>query len=321
MESLALHHIQEAMERVHAHLPFTPLEQSYHLSQAGRNVYCKLECNQPTAHSFKIRGVLNKLSILGKETCAHGVGAISSGNHGVATCYGAKLLGYAAPEIVIPKNTAQTKVDWIRFLGGTALLMGETFDDAHRLGEDYFSQGGKVLIDAYYEDRDVYAGQGTMMLEILAQNPDIDTVVVPIGGGGLIGGIAVAAKATNPNIRVIGVQTAACPAMVNSLRDGVCYTEHATQDSLCTALIGGVGPRGYEICKDLVDDIIVVTEAEMMQALRHSILNEHHLIEPSSAVVLAAELFHRERVGGENVALVLSGGNIDQDLIQEVVKG
>ena len=148
---------------------------------------------------------------------------------------------------------------------------------------------------------------------------DLDAIFVPVGGGGLIGGIATAVKKINPNIRVIGVQTSACPAMLNSIKDNVCYTEYLSENSICTALIGGVGIRGFEICKKYVDDIILVEENEILLALKYAILNEHHLIEPSSAVTIAAELFHKKKIGGKNIALVISGGNIDGDMIKKAI--
>lgn len=319
MEELELKHIENALERINKYIPYTPLEASYHLSDENRNVYLKLECNQPIVHAFKIRGALNKLSILGKDVCEKGIGAISSGNHGVAVSCAAKMMGFSSPEIVIPKNTAKAKVDLIKFLGGTVVFKGETYDDAHILGEEYFKKDNKTIIDAYFMDKDIFAGQGSIALEILKQKPEIDTIVVPIGGGGLIGGIATAVKKINPNIRVIGVQTSACPAMLNSIKDNVCYTEYLSENSICTALIGGVGIRGFEICKKYVDDIILVEENEILLALKYAILNEHHLIEPSSAVTIAAELFHKKKIGGKNIALVISGGNIDGDMIKKAI--
>lgn len=268
MEELELKHIENALERINKYIPYTPLEASYHLSDENRNVYLKLECNQPIVHAFKIRGALNKLSILGKDVCEKGIGAISSGNHGVAVSCAAKMMGFSSPEIVIPKNTAKAKVDLIKFLGGTVVFKGETYDDAHILGEEYFKKDNKTIIDAYFMDKDIFAGQGSIALEILKQKPEIDTIVVPIGGGGLI---------------------------------------------------GGVGIRGFEICKKYVDDIILVEESEILLALKYAILNEHHLIEPSSAVTIAAELFHKKKIGGKNIALVISGGNIDGDMIKKAI--
>ena len=318
LKPFTLEDVQDAYGRIAPFIAPTPLEQSITLSNNNREVYLKLECNQPQAHSFKIRGALNKIASLTQIEREQGVAAISSGNHGIAVCCASKWLDLPAPEIIIPRTTPQTKIDTIKFYGGKVVLLGDNYDEAHTQGEEYLKRQSKTVVDAYFEDVRIFAGQGTVALELLKQNPNIDTIVVPIGGGGLVGGIAVAAKGINPNIRVIGVQTDACPAMVDSIADGVCYTERDSKESRCAALVGGVGIRGYEICKTMVDDIILVTEDEILDSLHYAMMTERQIIEPSSAVVLAAERFHRDAVGGRCVALVVSGGNVDSDMILEV---
>lgn len=320
LSPFTLTHVQEAYAVISKFLAPTPLEPSIALSHNGREVYLKLECNQPQAHSFKIRGALNKISSLTEDERRLGIAAISSGNHGVAVSCASKWLGVTTPEIIVPRTAPQAKLDAIRFYGGKVVLLGDNYDEAHIQGEEYLKTQSKTVVDAYVEDVKIFGGQGTIVLELLQQNPNIDTIVVPIGGGGLIGGVAVAAKGMNPNIRVIGVQTDACPAMVDSIADGVCYTERESKESRCSALVGGVGIRGYEICKSLVDDIILVTEDEILDSLHYAMMTERQIIEPSSAVVLAAERFHRDAVGGNCVALIVSGGNVDGDMILEVAQ-
>lgn len=320
LEPFDLSDVKKAYNTLKEYLLPTPLEPSLHLSDTSQNVFLKLENSHPLAHSFKIRGALNKISNLTQEEKANGIAAISSGNHGIAVCCASKKFGIEAPEIIIPKNTAKPKIKAIEFLGGKAIILGENYDEAHSLGEEYLLTKNKTVIDAYIKDPYIFAGQGTMALELLQQNPDIDTVVVPIGGGGLIGGVAVAIKETNPNIKVIGVQTIACPAMVASIRDNTCYEYYDTEESICSALIGGVGIRGYEICKKYVDDIIVVTEDEIFSSLRFAILKEHQVIEASSAVVIAAQMFYKERIGGKNIALIISGGNIEEELLINAIE-
>ena len=159
-------------------------------------------------------------------------------------------------------------------------------------------------------------------MELLKQNPDIDTIVVPIGGGGLSTGIAVAAKAIKPDIRVIGVQTEACPAMIRSYEDGVCYEEYPIADgTICDALVGGVGRLAYDTLKDHIDDIIEVKESTIRKATKFMIKDEGFIAEGGSCTTIAAVMDERERVGGKNIALIISGGNIDGDLMVELLNG
>lgn len=163
-----------------------------------------------------------------------GVVAISSGNHGASVSYGAKLLGIEKAVVIVPETTPKAKTDKIEFYGGQVLRLGKNYDEADKLGTEYILEHDMTKIDAYYDDVKIYGGQGTVGVEILEQRPDIDTIVVPIGGGGLITGIAIAAKAIKPDIRIIGVQTEACPAMINALEDHVFYHEYpVTGDTVC----------------------------------------------------------------------------------------
>ena len=197
--------------------------------------------------------------------------------------------------------------------------MGNNYDEAHAEGMKYIEDNGLTMIDAYYDDVKIYGGQGTIAIEILEQNPDIDTVVVPIGGGGLITGIAVAAKAIKPEIRIVGVQTEVCPAMVKSYEDDVFYEEYPCGDSLCDALVGGVGALSYAMAKDYVDDFIVVSEDTIGKAVSFMAKEEKYIVEAGSATTLAAVMDYRERIGGKNIALVLSGGNIDGKILTELL--
>ena len=215
----------------------------------------------------------------------------------------------------MPATTPQAKVDKIRYYGGEALLMGKNYDEAHAMGMVHIESNGMTFIDAYYDDPKIYAGQGTIGIELLEQDPDIDTVVVPIGGGGLITGIATAVKAIKPDIRVIGVQTEACPAMIKAFEDKVFYEEYpVTGDTVCDALVGGIGKLSYEILEPLVDDIIEVKEETIKKAIVHMALNEKFIVEGAGAAALAAVMDEPERVGGSNIAMVVSGGNIDSEL-------
>lgn len=307
--------VAEAAERIRDYVYETPLEQSLYLGDGERKYFFKLECLQ-TVKSFKIRGALNKMLTLTDEQRQKGVVAVSSGNHGASVSYGAKLLGIENAVIIVPETTPKAKTDKIEFYGGRVLRLGDGYDEADRLGAEYIRSHDMTKIDAYYDDPKVYGGQGTVGLEIIRQNPDIDTIVVPVGGGGLITGIAVAVKSVRPDIRVIGVQTEACPAMVRALEDRIFYEEYpVTGDTVCDALVGGVGKLSYEMLADYVDDMIEVSEKSIRKAVRYMIKDEKIIAEGGSCTTVAAVKDFRERIGGKNIALVISGGNIDGDLM------
>lgn len=311
--------VEEAYERISPYLRKTPLEESYYLGDGQRRYFFKLETFQ-RAKSFKIRGALNKMLTLTPEERARGVATVSSGNHGSSVSYAASLLGIERAEIILPELTPQSKIDKIRYFGGQVLLMGKDYDEAHALGLAHIQQNGMTYIDPYYDDPKIYAGQGTIAVEILQQDPAIDTIVVPIGGGALITGIAVAAKAIKPSVRVVGVQTAACPAMIRAYQDHRFYADYPSEASLCDALIGGIGALSYEMAKDVVDDFIAVSEESIGRAVSFMARREKYIVEAGSCTTVAAVTDCRERVGGQRVALVLSGGNIDGDLLFELME-
>lgn len=311
--------VEEAYERISPYLRKTPLEESYYLGDGQRRYFFKLETFQ-RAKSFKIRGALNKMLTLTPEERARGVATVSSGNHGSSVSYAASLLGIERAEIILPEPTPQSKIDKIRYFGGQVLLMGRNYDEAHALGLAHIQQNGMTYIDPYYDDPKIYAGQGTIAVEILQQDPAIDTIVVPIGGGALITGIAVAAKAIKPSVRVVGVQTAACPAMIRAYQDHRFYADYPSEASLCDALIGGIGALSYEMAKDVVDDFIAVSEESIGRAVSFMARREKYIVEAGSCTTVAAVTDCRERVGGQRVALVLSGGNIDGDLLFELME-
>ena len=287
----------EAYERISPYLDRTPLAESLYLGDGERKYFFKLECQQPVK-SFKIRGALNKMLTLTEEEKARGVATISSGNHGSSVAYAARMLGIEKADIIIPGMAPKAKEDRIRFYGGNVIRMGKDYDEAHALGMKHIE------------------GQGTICVELLKQNPDIDTIVVPIGGGGLSTGIAAYAKYAKPDIRVIGVQTEACPAMIKSYEDNVFYEEYPIdENTICDALVGGVGKLSYETLRDYIDDIIEIKESTIRKATKMMIRDEGFIAEGGSCITLAAVMDHRERIGGKNIALIISGGNIDGDLM------
>lgn len=310
--------VKEAYERIKEYLPMTPLEESYYLGDESRRYFFKLESFQ-RAKSFKIRGALNKMLTLTDMEKEAGVGTISSGNHGSSVSYAASLLGIKNAIIIVPEKTPISKIEKIEYFGAKVLVIGKDYDEAHSLGMKYIEENKLTFIDAYYSDYKVYGGQGTVTTEILKQNENIDTIVVPIGGGGLITGIAVAAKAIDPNIRIVGVQTEACPAMIKSYEDNVFYDTYEIKDSICDALVGGVGKLSYEMAKFYVDDFIIVSEESIAKAVSFMAKQEKYIVEAGSCTTVAAVMDYKERIGGKNIALVLSGGNIDGEMLTSIL--
>lgn len=310
--------VHKAYERISPYIRKTPLEESFYLGNEERRYFFKLESFQ-RVKSFKIRGALNKMLTLTEEEIRRGIATISSGNHGSSVSYASSLLGVKNAKVIVPQTTPQSKIDKIRYFGADVMLLGKDYDEAHRLGMEYITSRGMTYIDAYYDDPKIYAGQGTIAIEILQQNPDIDTIVVPIGGGGLITGIAVAAKSIKPDIRIVGVQTEACPAMVKAYEDGVFYEEYPCAGSICDSLIGGIGALSYEMAKDYVDEFLVVSEETIGRAVSFMAREEKYIVEAGSCTTVAAVMDMAERIGGKNIVLVLSGGNIDGKLLYELM--
>ena len=319
MKPFTFDDVRAACDAIRPYVPVTPLVQAYCLGDAEQTFFFKLESLQ-RAKSFKIRGALNKMLSLTPEERERGVGAVSSGNHGSSVSYAASLLGIEKAVVIVPETTPLSKVEKIRHFGGEAKLMGQNYDEAHALGMAYIEANGLTNIDSCHEDVYVYAGQGTVAVEILEQNPDIDMIVVPIGGGGIATGVALAAKTLKPSIRVIGVQTAACPGMIASYRDGVCYEEYPTEPSVCDALVGGVGIRAYETLKEYMDEILPVSENYIRKATAMMIGQEKLVVETSSAITAAAAMEYPQRINGKNVALIMTGGNIDAARIAQLLE-
>jgi len=311
--------VQEAYLRIKGHVRTTPLEESFFLTSEKRRYFFKLESFQKVK-SFKIRGALNKMMTLTDEEIKSGVAAVSSGNHGCSVSYAASILGIKRAKIIVPHNTPQSKTQKIEHFGGEIIPMGSNYDEAHKQGMEYIRANGLTNIDSYYDEPKVYAGNGTISIEILEQNPEIDTIIAPIGGGALVTGIAVAAKAIKPGIRIIGVQTDACPAMIASYKDGVFYEEYPTKESLCESLVGGIGKLSYEMAKDYVDEFFTVKEETIAKAISFMAKEEKYIIEAGSCTAVAAIMEHQKEIGGKNIALVLSGGNIDGSLLTSILR-
>jgi len=293
----------------------TACNQSRTLSEiCGCNIWLKFENQQFTA-SFKERGALNRLNALSAEQRRRGVIAMSAGNHAQGVAYHAKRLGIPAT-IVMPIGTPMVKIENTRRLGAVVIIAGKTVEEAGPVALDHGQTHGMTLIHPY-DDPLIIAGQGTIALEMLKAVPALDTLVVPIGGGGLISGIAVAARSLKPDIRVIGVEAGLYPSMYNLIRG-----EHLPMrgDTLAEGIaVKAPGKITAEIIRKLVDEIVLVTETEIECAVAAFINIEKTVVEGAGAASLAAVQANPALFFGRNVGLVLTGGNIDSRLIASVL--
>jgi threonine dehydratase len=292
----------------------TPCFVSRTLSEiTGAEVWLKFESHQFTA-SFKERGALNKLSSLGPAERAAGVLAISAGNHAQGVAYHAQRLGIRAV-IVMPRLTPHVKVQRTRRFGAEVILTGDTFDEAKTAGLALASQRGLVLIHPYDDDH-IISGQGTVALEMLAAQPELDALVVPVGGGGLIAGIAVAAKGIRPGIEVVGVETESYPAVHCALRGVPPVFAHTIAEGIA---LKEPGARTLPIIREKVSDVVLVAESEIEQAIVMLLEIEKAVVEGAGAAPLAALVRYPERFRGRRIGLVISGGNIDPLLLSEII--
>jgi len=307
--------VLQAYERIHPYIRTTPLIRSAQFPE--HELYLKLECEQIT-RSFKLRGALSRMTLLTPEQKSTGVMTVSSGNHGAAVSFGARMMGIGRADIIVPQTAPESKTANIESFGGTVVKLGSCYDEAHTMGEAYKAYHKLNYIDAYNDDVAVYGGQGTVGLEILQQLPDVDQILVPIGGGSLITGIGAWVKAQNPRIRVIGLQTDACPAMEKSITDNVCYAEYPSKPSLCDALVGGIGRLAFAMHSKVIDDVVVVSEASLWEMTRQAIHREGVQMEPSSALYAVAAQENPELFRGRKTAVVISGGNISRSQLQKL---
>ena len=312
---LELADIQQAAERVHGQVLETPCVESRTLSQlTGTQLFLKMENLQFTA-SFKERGACNKLVQLSDEEKARGVIAMSAGNHAQGVAYHAERLGIPAT-IVMPTFTPGVKVARTRGFGARVILHGDSLEAAYTHAKALAEAQNLVFVHPY-NDSAIMAGQGTLALEMLAAQPALDTLVVPVGGGGLIAGIATAAKAIRPGIRVIGVQTQRFPAMVNAVQG----TQHPQGGNTIAEgiAVGAPGALCLEVIRQRVDELLLVDEGDIEQAIVLLLEIEKTLAEGAGAAALAALLRHKDRFAGRKVGMVLSGGNIDPQLLAQII--
>ncbi len=315
LKRLTLADVQGAAARIEGAVVRTPTMHSKTLSKiTGAEIWLKFENLQFTA-AYKERGALNALLLMDEERRERGVIAASAGNHSQGLSYHGTRLGVPVT-IVMPKTTPMVKVMQTEQVGGHVVLEGETFDEAYAHARSMEKQLGLTFVHPF-DDPDVAAGQGTVGLEMLADAPDIETLVVPIGGGGLISGIATVARAIKPGIEIVGVQAALFPSMYDRIKH---QTLPCGGDTLAEGIaVKEPGEFTSQIISALVDDILLVSEPDLEKAVALLLQIEKTVVEGAGAAGLAAVLANRERFAGKKIGLVLCGGNIDTRLLANVL--
>lgn len=312
---LTLQTIQAAAQRLEGHILDTPCVESRTLSEiTGAQIFLKFENLQFTA-SFKERGACNKLAQLTPKESAQGVVAMSAGNHAQGVAYHAQRLGLRAV-IVMPRFTPGVKVERTRGFGAEVVLHGDTLDEARQHAYALAASQGLTLVHPY-DDVAVAAGQGTVALEMLRTQPDLDALVVSIGGGGLMAGMATAARAIKPHLDIVGVQVQRFAAMFNAVY-GTQHPQGASSIAEGMA-VGTPGSMTQPIIAQLVDQIVLVDEGDIEQSVLMLLEIEKTLVEGAGAAGLAAVLRYPERFKGKRVGLVLCGGNINPLLLADII--
>jgi threonine dehydratase len=315
---ISLTDIQSALRRIRPSIYLSPCARSETFSEStGNHVYLKLDNLQRTG-SFKERGALNKLLSLSAEERAGGVIAASAGNHAQGVAYHAGKLGIRA-HIYMPLTTPLIKVSATRGYGADVILHGANYDEAYAESLRRSQSEQLTLVHAFDDDA-VIAGQGTIGLELLGQHPDLEAVVVPIGGGGLIGGIACALKESNPTIQVFGVEPARLPSMKAAVAEGKPVTLKASSTIADGIAVRRAGDRTLPLVQKYVDEIVTVEEEEIANAILLLLEREKTLAEGAGAAALAALVNRKLSLVGKKIAVLVCGGNIDVTLLSRIIE-
>ena len=310
--------IQEAADRIHAYLQPTALIHSRAFSDIfSAEVWLKLESYQPTG-SFKVRGALNKMFVLQQAGNLKGVVTGSAGNHGLGVAYAADALGIQPIAIVIPENAPLPKKEKLGRFSLELVEEGSTYEQAHQAALQLAADRGWAYISAY-DDLDVIAGQGTIALEVLAEKPNVDIVVVPVGGGGLIAGIASVVKQIRPMSQVVGVQAAASPSGRLSLMDGHAYDPFDHAPTIADGLAGGFGAVPFTLAQTLIDRIELADEQQLRDAVYDLLEYESILAEPSGAISTHPLVKTGEDWMDRTVVCIISGGNLSLPMLQAIL--
>ncbi len=308
-----------AEKKIRPYIRETPVEFSPHFSRkTGCKIFLKLENFQLTG-SFKLRGAVNKILSLHEKERSKEVITASSGNHGVAVAYSAEKFGIQAT-IYVPENASKTKIESLRLYEINLKQFGNDCIQAETIGRKIAEEEGLAFISPY-NDLQIIAGQATIGVELTRQLNGIDSVIVPVGGGGLISGIAGFLKSVNKNIEIIGCQPENSPVMYQSLQEGR-ILDLKSKPTLSDGTAGGIEPASitFDICRQYVDDFILVSEEEISNALVTTLEKHHILIEGAAALSVAAFLKSRERFRGKTVVLVISGAKISLETLKKVLQ-
>jgi threonine dehydratase len=317
----ALDDVYRAKERIGAFVRRTPLLPSGWLAAAcGADVHLKLESLQVT-HSFKIRGALNAVAAVAASGGPDvSIVTASAGNHGIALAYAARVARLPVT-IFTSARAPATKLEAIARHGVTLLAVADDYDDAERRALAYAAEQGAVYVSPYNHP-DVIAGAGTVALEVLDELPDVDAILVPVGGGGLLSGVALAARGVRPGVRVVGVEAANNPVFATSLAAGA-ITHVDVRPTIADGLAGNLEPGSvtFEMVRDLVDKMVTVTEDEMREAMRGLAAHDHLIAEGAGSPAIAALLAGRVHVTGRRVVAIVSGANVDVTLLADILSG
>ncbi len=313
---LTLADVRQARDVLAPQLAPTPLRPS--LAAPGSDLRLKLECWQPTG-SFKVRGAIRVLASLSTEERGRGVVAASAGNHALGVAFAAERLGGAIPTtLFLPRTAPLTKLHKLGRFPVEIRKVGESYDDTVEAAHDFERRTGAVFVHAY-EDARTAAGQGTVALEILEQCPDLGTVLVPVGGGGLLAGVATVLAALAPGVRVVAVQPDASPALRESLRLNEPLLSYPARPTLADGLAGGIGRIAFDH-RDLVDEIVEVSEAEIEEAIVALLAADQVVAEASAAVGVAALRSGKLRSSGRGpIVAIITGGNIDATVLARLL--
>jgi threonine dehydratase len=312
-EAITPEAVEQAAADLSRHLSPTPLQYSRAFTaKAGCHVHLKIEAVQPI-RAFKVRGALNKIIRMHPEQRAAGVITASAGNHGQGVAYGASVFQIPAT-VYVPETANALKVEAIKRYGGRVIQAGRSYQGAYLEAIRAQAASGATFVHAF-DDPYVIAGQGSIAVEMAEQLPEFDTVLVPVGGGGLIAGIATYLKARRPSVRIVGVEPAGADGLSRSLAAGRIVTLDRVQTMADGLAASGPGRLCFEIAKRCVDEVVIVQEEEMLRAIRLYFEWEHLLAEPAGAAALAALLYHYRPSPSERVVVMLSGANVTDDVM------
>ena len=308
-----------AYQRIKPHIRQTPLVYSHYLSErSGGEVWLKLENQQPTG-SFKVRGALHKIGRLAEEEKARGIVAASAGNHALGVAHAVQSWGGIEADIFVPETAPLPKINKLRRYPVRLHLAGQTYEDARHAAAAFAAESGAVEISAY-DDLDVITGQATAAWEIFKEMPQVDAILLPVGGGGLLAGVTAVAQTIHPACRIVGVQPEASPAARLSLQAGRAIDPYDHAPTIADGLAGGFGAVPFAVIRATPPDILLTNETAIRRVIFTLLAEQQLVIEPSGAIAITPLLDGRLELAGQTVVCVLTGGNLDMTLLQEILE-